>query len=222
MSATITVIDHIAAALAGLLTQFRGKFFVEALMTAIGGEYNFIEAALQEILTTTDVDASEGAQLDVLGRLFGQPRGSQDDATYRLYIHERVAALRDGGDIESLYSMFQALSPGCIIGITPQFPASFTFTWLSPALTDVEANAIALIIRQVKPGGVGCFYYSLTDTPDNTFAFAGTPGDLIPWGDKTFTSSTWGSDSVEGSSTANGFADTAQTTGGHFARMIKI
>lgn len=59
------------------------------------------ELAAQQVLTQRSVDNAIGAQLDVLGRLVGQPRnGVTDDALYRRYVRARIAANVSDGTIE--------------------------------------------------------------------------------------------------------------------------
>lgn len=63
-----------------------------------------IETALQQLIART-VDNSTGINLDVFGRIVGQPRGGLLDDDYRRLIRARIVANRSSGEIESLLAV---------------------------------------------------------------------------------------------------------------------
>lgn len=95
-------VDHVAAALARLPQQFRGKPKIEALLTALVTPCASLEDALWQLLVERGVDSAIGAQLDQLGGVVGQERGGLSDADYRRYIRARIAANRSRGNFEDL------------------------------------------------------------------------------------------------------------------------
>ncbi len=92
-----------------LQTQFRNKVTWEAWVQLLGRQFQDLEDATQSLFTLLDIDNSSGAQLDVIGRIVGQPRSGQADAVYRLFLRARVAANRSSGDPESIYAVYSAL-----------------------------------------------------------------------------------------------------------------
>lgn len=95
-------VNHLAAALARLPQQFRGKTKIEALLTALVTPCSAIEDALWQLLVERGVESAIGVQLDQLGVVVGQERGGLSDADYRRYIRARVAANRSRGNFEDL------------------------------------------------------------------------------------------------------------------------
>lgn len=106
-------IDYIASWPARLRTrlyaQFRDKVTHKQWADLLGRQQQDVEDATQTLLTLLDIDASEGVQLDVIGRIVGQPRTGVDDPTYRLYLRARILANRSTGTVENIYAVMRAL-----------------------------------------------------------------------------------------------------------------
>lgn len=92
-----------------LYTQFRSSTSWQAWCDVLGQQFDDLEAAGQTLFTLLDVEASEGVQLDVIGRLIGQPRNGVDDPTYRLYLSARVLANKSTGTVEDIFKIMRAL-----------------------------------------------------------------------------------------------------------------
>lgn len=93
-----------------LYTQFRDAVtWNQWIDYVLAPQAQALEDAGQELFGLYDIDASEGAQLDLVGRLVGQPRAGLDDATYRLYLRARIIANRSSGGPEELYAVMRAL-----------------------------------------------------------------------------------------------------------------
>lgn len=109
--ATLDYVDDWAARLRSrLYTQFRGKAtWIAWCDEVLGPQFQDLEDAGQTLLTMLDIEASEGVQLDVIGRIVGQPRNGVDDPTYRLYLSARVLANRSTGTVEDIFKVMRAL-----------------------------------------------------------------------------------------------------------------
>ena len=92
-----------------LYAQFRDKVTWKQWADLLGRQQQVLEDATQTLLTILDIDASEGVQLDVIGRIVGQLRTGVEDATYRLYLRARILANRSTGTPENIYSVMRAL-----------------------------------------------------------------------------------------------------------------
>src|SRR5262249_50537515 len=93
-----------------LYTQFRNKTTWNAWIdNVLAPQFQDLEDAAQTLLGIVDIDNSQGAQLDVLGRIVGRQRNGDDDPTYRLHLKATIAANKSSGDPESLYTVFHAL-----------------------------------------------------------------------------------------------------------------
>lgn len=92
-----------------LYTQWRSATTWRQWCELLGSLADDAEIAGQSLLTLPSIDDSEGIQLDVLGKLCGQPRLGVDDPTYRRWIRGRIGANRSTGTPEDLYRMYRAM-----------------------------------------------------------------------------------------------------------------
>jgi hypothetical protein len=76
---------------------------IQKLLDAMLTPLQDVENALMQCLNDRTIDNSTGINLDVIGKLVGEPRGTYpDDATYRLAIRARIQANRSSGNVETL------------------------------------------------------------------------------------------------------------------------
>jgi hypothetical protein len=219
----IVVVDHIALALQNLRGHHAKNLDMRALAIAGVSGLQELEAVELAIIEDTTLDTAVGANLDRIGRLLNLTRiTGDDDTTYRLKLRAQILLLRCSGTPKEIYEIFDLIAPLAEVGITPEYPAKFRFSWVDPPLeTDAEAKVYGVILLRARAGGVGCYFYSLTADADDSFAFASdAPGAAIPWGDEVWGDGVWGGASYDGGGVgANGFSDTDQLTGGQLARI---
>ncbi len=77
---------------------------IKKLLRVLIAPMQDIETALQQLIART-VDNATGINLDVFGRIVGQPRGGLLDDDYRRLIRARIVANRSSGEIESLLAV---------------------------------------------------------------------------------------------------------------------
>lgn len=75
--------------------------FVKVLRCLIEGK-QAIENAFQQLLVGRTLDAAEGVQLDIIGKIVGQPRGGLDDELYRRILRARIAANFSDGNVPDM------------------------------------------------------------------------------------------------------------------------
>lgn len=149
-----------------LYTQFRDSTVWQTLADMIGAQADATEAALQQFLLLASIDDNEGAQLDAIGRLVGQPRIGVPDATYRLYLKARIAANKSRGTPEDLYRVFCAMFGSTAAGqfvytnatqldaFAPfRSPASLIFQIVN-SIDDPTAVVARQFLLQAKAAGV--------------------------------------------------------------------
>jgi hypothetical protein len=109
--ATIDYVADWAARLRSrLYTQFRdATTWQQWCDEVLGPQLQDLEDAGQTLLTLLDIDESEGAQLDNIGRIVGQPRNGIDDETYRLYLSARILANKSTGTVDDIFKVMRAL-----------------------------------------------------------------------------------------------------------------
>jgi hypothetical protein len=237
-------VDHIALALENLRGHHAKNVDMRALAIAGVKGLQELEAVELALIDDCNLNTATGEQLNRLGRLVNRVRLlGEDDDSYRLQLRAAILLMRCSGAPEQLYAIFALLVPGAELGITPEYPAKFRLSWIEPPLeTEEETMPYGVILLRGKAGGVGAYFYSLTTTADDTFAFEGGEEAEIPWGDDVWGDGVWGGSSLsdplgipwgddvwgddiwggstmESGSGLNGFSDTDQETGGQLARI---
>lgn len=169
-----------------LFAVFRGKATWEALAYVIARQAQDVEDAIQAVATISDVDASVGAQLDVLGRHVRQLRGGLEDAVYRFLIRARAAANRSNGTPEELYGVFAAFFGGTAsMKYTLGGPKQFSLQLFDPMDAELIPFAVDLLDDAKEAGARGLLEYQ-TVADAALFAFEGQVGvgfDVGEWAD---------------------------------------
>ena len=102
--------SHVAIGLGRLILQFREKPRLAVLLTAILTEVQAVENALWQVLTQRLTNGNPvGAQLDVLGRIVGQPREGLSDAAYLPLINARIRANKSDSTVNTLITILQLI-----------------------------------------------------------------------------------------------------------------
>lgn len=158
--------DHVARALDRLAEQYRASTKLIGMLSALVQQIQEIDDAEWELATErylySDVEIgvvtpffeAEGVQLDMIGVILQETRGSLTDVEYRLVLRAKVKLMRSSGTIEELIAIFHALDAAGSVVITPYYPACFTLT-ISHVLNAAEAAVHVRFIRQGRAAGVG-------------------------------------------------------------------
>lgn len=195
--------DHRGLALARLIWEYRGdRPRIQGMLDALLEQVQNLENLSIEVLTGRWPLTAEGAQLDLLGRIVREARGSLTDPEYRLMILLRILVNRSDGTLGQIEEIIETAKPSGSMQIDESYPcglmisvAGVTLGWL---LGEMVADAVS--------AGVAC-HWSWTEH-DDADAFA--MGDAL------------GSDeaNVDG-----GFGDltgATQTSGGHMTGGAKL
>lgn len=225
-------IAHETEALAALFEQFIGKTNIEEMLSSFVQEVQEIENVLYSLFDERLLDTAVGAQLDLLGRIVEEPRKSSDDEQYRKFIRGRIAANRSSGTIPELLNLLTIISEiGDEYIIREYYPASLvaesqqavlsagialfadtTYTnttadrlMVYPRLGVTEvpwfASVAIELLQAAKGAGINISFLWSSRDQDNIFQFSSQ------------------FDTVENSS-AQGFANNIQTTGGYLSGVI--
>ena len=120
---------------------------LKAWIAASLSQADDLETALQELRDGLWIRTATGANLDVLGRVYGVPRSGRDDIAYRQAIHVRAATVVNGTPDEITTFLELAFgTPG--LSIIPQYPAAFYI---------VDSPATTSQLESIAPAGVGAF-----------------------------------------------------------------
>lgn len=176
MSLTIST-EHVETALTRILYQFKDKPKFEAFITAFVQQFQDIEDVIGQLLTDRQIDTATGENLNILGRIVGQPREGRTDANYRLWIKARIQINRSSGRSEEIYNVLRLITGFLAVGDFQieelDYPASFFLT-ITPALGSMDPQIIYDIVNEMRSACVAFgILYHITDP---VFAFDVGPG----------------------------------------------
>lgn len=147
--------SHGDAGVALLLSQFRDKPKIEALLRAFLDGMQDLENAIYQVLTERWIDTAVGAQLDELGGILDLPRTGWGDETYRIMLRAQVRVLRSSGTWPDLLGILD------VIGV-PLSATSVSDSGMAEARVvlgdylsgDIEALDAFGLLERARPGGV--------------------------------------------------------------------
>src|SRR3954471_10797238 len=145
--------DHVTRGVERLIDRYR-KPRTSALLASWLDEVQQAEDALWQLLVERALTTAEGDQLDVLGRIVGEPRRGRDDDTYRIWISARNLVSRSSGKATELLTIARKLvAASDVIVLEEYYPAAFVIR-LEGTFTLDEGYQIAFMLRQAKAAGV--------------------------------------------------------------------
>jgi hypothetical protein len=188
--------NHVAEAISRLIQQFRdpGSERLEALIASYVQQIQELENVSFELITDRTLDTATGVQLDGIGQIVGLERGGLDDTEYRLRLKVQIRLNTSNGTIEDVITVANLTTSQQSI-LSEYHPATIVVTIFD--LTE-DPDFVAGTINEARSAGVGFYLVYSPEPADEVFQFSSLP-----------TTSETDSD--------QGFANLAQTTGGHFA-----
>jgi hypothetical protein len=156
--------------------QFKDSASWEKWVVFLGDMMQDLEDAAQSLFGLLDIDNGEGAQLDVIGRIVGQPRVIATDAGYRLLLRARILANKSTGGPEEIYKVFRA-GYGQTIGliITTEQVKTIVLRVLGQ-LTSLQASFGPEFLRVSKEAGARGLFMWQESTDAETFVTEGGDG----------------------------------------------
>jgi len=145
--------EHVPRGVARIIDRYRYPR-TSALLASWLAEVQAVEDALWQLLTERSLATAEGAQLDVLGAIVGEPRQGRDDETYRLWISARNQVSRSSGVTTEILAIARKLVPAATtVRLEEYYPAAFVVR-LGGAVTLDEGYQIARMLHLAKAAGV--------------------------------------------------------------------
>ena len=151
---------------------------VVKLLTALLTPINDLEQVMLALLTERSIDTAVGAQLDVIGRIVGQPRQGLDDDTYRRYCRARVVTNRSSGVVEDLIKVADLVvfNATATYIVKNEGPATVRLRVDGIAITDDLATILYKFERAAASGGVRIVVQWGSSAPAGWFKFDSGPG----------------------------------------------
>lgn len=165
----------VEAGLSRLVTQFREKARIEAVVRSLLSGVQEVDEAIESLRDGRALAHAEGAQLDGIGQIVGLRRGSMGDAEYRARLQVQIRInLADGTPEDILETLALILGRTSGISMTEQSPAELTVI-VQRAVSYPVGKAAADALRQIRPAGVSAWIEWNTD-PTTSFCFSEGPG----------------------------------------------
>ena len=174
MGDLVTIPNYRERAVAMLLSQYRTKPRMVALIRAVAAGAQCLEEQAFGLLVSSTLTAALGDALNQWGALVGEPRGALTDSEYRQLILARITANRSRGNADDLIKVFAiAATPYLEIISYDIYPAAFYMqVRRSDPMGDVMASRVGALMRSVKPAGIGL---DLVEAVTGRFGFEGNP-----------------------------------------------
>lgn len=142
---------------------------IEAITTVYLQIFQDIESAVYATYQSRLLDQATGAQLDLLGKIVGQPRGNFSDTDYRPLIRARILVNRSDGTSRAITEIVAAMIRGS--SVTATYVDTYDFKWqvsffdILASFSYAVVDAWAVLLRQAKALGSGSdIIYSGTTT----------------------------------------------------------
>lgn len=185
-------------ALETLYGQFQGAPIIDAIVASYAIQAQEIENMLIQLWVLRSLELAENDQLDVLGGIVGEDRQGRSDADYSIAIGARIRTNKSNATIEDILSAMVA-AENRTYNLNNHGGAAITVEAAGPIGTTNQEELWA-VLQNVKGGGVRADLLYHTADDDEVFILA--------------------SGSVEESSTTQGLANDALTTGGYLSDTV--
>lgn len=128
----------------------------EKFIATLATPFQSIELMLQQLLTERSIDTAVGAQLDIIGKIVGQPRNGLDDDTYRRYCRARIATNKSNGIVENLITVTDLIvyDDDGYYEIDTQGIATVVVKIQNITLTEELADVLISFLKDAVSGGV--------------------------------------------------------------------
>lgn len=150
----------------------------EKLIATLATPFQSLELMFQQLLTERSIDTAAGAQLDVIGKIVGEPRNGLDDTTYRRYCRVRISANKSNGVVENLITIAKLIvySDSAKYTLSQEGPATLRLRVDQIAVTDALAATLNKFVNVAKSAGVRVIVQWSVSLPANTFRLDSGPG----------------------------------------------
>jgi hypothetical protein len=196
----VKIEDHVQQGLALLISQYRDKPRIAALLSSYLRRVQELEDAIFDVLVKRLIDNAIGYQLAAIGRIVGQTNeGGWDDDTFRLFIKARIRANQSNGHGDDVIDVLNLVEAADFV-LSEVYPAAMYVDFA----TETEASPLILmeLARRAKGSGVRLqILYGEHEVGVDAF---------------TFTTGT-----TEASSTTQGFALSDSSNGGYLSGVLE-
>lgn len=170
---TTPISDHQSAALKRLISQYRNKFNIKAILDIYTAKIQELENVFNSLVTERTLNGSVGIQLDNLGTIFNTPRNGLTDEQYRQRIIGKIAENTSEGTPKDIINLFKILMQASEIDYRELYPATIEMVAQNPAPV-ADTSGIIAALNNAKPAGVKILDLIFSGK-DPVFAYLGDP-----------------------------------------------
>jgi hypothetical protein len=167
------ITNHLGEALDRLLEQYKSKANLQAVLEIYLDQVQQLEDALYPLFDALKISVMEGAMLDLIGQIVGQPRTTNLDSRYRILLYVKIHQNVSEGEPERVISVFKLLTESQYIHYINLSTAEVQVQITNQTLTQDEINLIYRETQKVVAAGVRIAYIIAAD-PVEAFAYAGS------------------------------------------------
>lgn len=156
------ITTHTQDALDRRLMQYKDGVNWEKFYTIFADRIQEIENVAWEFLSILDIDLMEGAQLDLIGRIVGQPRNELADDLYRIFLKAKIGVNTSRGNWDSVWQVYEILLAGTEGYVWECFPATIQLFYHDSIDSIIEDNLLG-VMQQVAGAGIKVWAVSYPD-----------------------------------------------------------
>jgi len=143
------VFNHLEQGSERLLWQWRNSPNLKGLLQSYMESVQEVETTLFQMLNARGLDTATGEQLDILGKIIGEPRTGRSDEVYREALKQRVVVNNADGSTEVVLELIQLVTGASRVTFFEHYPAS-----LIPFATSEPSLETLLLMVKAKSAGV--------------------------------------------------------------------
>ena len=144
------ITDYGNRAIALLPEQFKNKPNIASLLQVISTLAQDIENVGFTLQDGFKLSQAIGTQLDVIGKILGEPRSGRSDDEYRIALNLKIAINTSSGTPESIINVVASVTNSVSVQLLEAYPAKIQLFY-DGAVVIVGAGDI---IKQITPAGV--------------------------------------------------------------------
>lgn len=166
--------NHVQAALARLLQQYKGQPRIEAMISSFVEQIQDIENAMFDLDAGRQIANAVGAQLDGIGEIVGFPRNGLDDMTYLVFLYGKIGENTSDTTKDKIINIALLVFISNFVLMDEIPPAAVGLEIGSPGLDPSLFVLATELVAKSLGGGIGLGFLATYDSDDN-FSYLEAP-----------------------------------------------
>lgn len=156
-----------------IYAQYKGLPNITGISDILAKQTQDLEDAIQSVLAVLSIDNAQGATLQLIAKLVGQPYAGEPDPVFRLYLKARIRANLSDGSPDDLYAVFAAMFGLTVAGQAqivsyPWASGSLRFLVTGFTLDPAQVTVLFTLLNIAVAGGVRLVLEWSGTTPDSS------------------------------------------------------